>query len=128
MLMDMNSGEHIDGSLVGSRARAKRDQAPHQAGLAAALNDRFAGAGPSLWAPSPGEPAARKVRCLTEAGLASGRPWASNLRGALRVDDASPTVPVRTLALLSLTDHERPFETVIIANRFTCAIRDSLVS
>lgn len=43
---------------------------------------------------------------LDECSLA-GRPWASNLRGALRVDDASPTVPDRPRALPSLTDHAR---------------------
>jgi hypothetical protein len=92
--MDMNSGKHIVGSLVGSRARAKRDQAPHQAGLAAAHERSVRRSRPVALGPVARRPATRKVRCFTEAGLASGRPWASNLRGALRVDDASPTVPV----------------------------------
>ena len=47
---------------------------------------------PSLWARNRQEPAA-EGSLLVESCSAPGRPWASNLRGALWVDDASPTVP-----------------------------------
>jgi hypothetical protein len=45
------------------------------------------------------------VPLLIESCSAPRRPWASNLRGALRVDDACPRVPVLNRALPYLADH-----------------------
>jgi hypothetical protein len=61
----------------------------------------FAEADPVAIGPPPLRAGGRKVHCFSRAALAPGRPWALNLRGALRVDDASPTVPVAVPALLA---------------------------
>ncbi|GLR66936.1 hypothetical protein GCM10010909_16160 [Acidocella aquatica] len=42
------------------------------------------------------------VRCFSTINPIAGRPWASNLRSALRMDDANPTVSGAIQALLSL--------------------------
>ena len=42
------------------------------------------------------------VRCFSTINPIAGRPWASNLRSALRMDDANPTVSGAIHALLSL--------------------------
>lgn len=79
----------------------------NDARLAASPCDRFTGAGPVALNPFTAEAGVRKVCCLSRAASAPGRPWASNLRGALWVDDACPTVPNTSICCRRNRPHQR---------------------
>jgi hypothetical protein len=79
--------------------------------------------------PSPvGQPTreavGHKVRCFSRAACAPGRAWASNLRGALPVDHAIPTVPDTSATLPSKptvakgrADLTQPFRGMVVLSR-----------